>query len=142
MNVPLIDDVPKFSEAKPIMEKLFEHWRNVNDVQQLPWVSTIRNVFEKLASVQNKPSLLNGVHELISSIHFMTVANPQGLLNHYPCMASLGHTTTRLKRFCKWNQKLFETITQVSQKYLELQLLTIILGNRGKKSIVGLVKNF
>ena len=113
MNVPLIEDVPKFSEAKPVMEKLFEHWKNVNDVQQLPWVSTIRNVFEKLASVQNKPSLLNGVHELIASIHFMTVANPQGLLNHYPCMASLGHTTTRLKRFCKWNQKLFETITQV-----------------------------
>ena len=109
-----MDDLPSFLEAKPVMEALFEHWRAVNDAQQLPWIPIIGQMYEKLASVYNKPSLMNGIHELISAIHFMTVANPQGLLNHYPCMASLGHTTTQLKRFCKWNEKLFETIVQVS----------------------------
>ena len=113
MHIDLIDDLPKFEDAKPVMEALFQHWKDINDTQQIPWINIIKGVYEKLVSVQNKPSLVNGVHELISAIHFMTVANPQGLLNHYPCMASLGHTTNRLKRFCKWNQKLFETISQV-----------------------------
>ena len=114
MKIDLIDDLPTFADAKPVMEAMFEHWKQVNDTQQLPWINIIKGLYEKLVSVQNKPSLVNGVHDLISAIHFMTVANPQGLLNHYPCMASLGHTTNKLKRFCKWNQKLFETISQVS----------------------------
>ena len=114
MQIDNIDDLPTFEDAKPVMEALFDHWKQVNDTAQLPWVNSIRGMYEKLVSVQSKPSLVNGLHELISAIHFMTVANPQGLLNHYPCMASLGHTTTKLKRFCKWNQKLFETITQVN----------------------------
>ena len=114
MKIDLLEDMPSFVEAEPVMEAMFEHWKTVNDTQQLPWVQIIRQMFQKLASVHNKPSLMNGLHDLISAIHFMTVANPQGLLNHYPCMASLGHTTTQLKRYCKWNDKLFETITQVS----------------------------
>ena len=99
---------------------MFEQWRNSRDAdlkQQTIWISTIRAVHDKLVEVKSSSALMNGIHELITSIHFMTVTNPMALLNHYPCMASLGLTSKRLKSFCKWNEHLYDTIVQVKIRF-------------------------
>ena len=111
-----LEKIPIFEQAQPIMMDMFEQWRNSSNPlhkKQAKWISSIRTVYEKLLSVKTNVTLMKGLHELITSIHFMIVSSPKAVLNHYPCLASLGQTTKRLNRFCGWNKHLFETINGV-----------------------------
>ena len=112
-----LEKIPNFDQVQPVMEDLFKHWRtSSSDIhrKQTKWISSIRAVFDKLVSIKNNMTLIKGLHELITSIHFMVVTSPKAVLNHYPCLASLGQTTKKLNRFCQWNKHLFEFISGVS----------------------------
>lgn len=112
-----LEKIPSLEQAKPVMEDLFEQWRTSSvpmHKRQAKWISSIRTIYDKLMSVKNNVTLMKGLHELITSIHFMIVTSPKAVLNHYPCMASLGQTTKLLNRFCNWNRHLFDTINGVS----------------------------
>ena len=112
-----LEKIPKFDKAGEVLDDMFAQWKSSHlplHRKQVNWISSIKAVHEKLVSVNNSPTLMKGLHELITSIHFMIVTTPKAVLNHYPCLASLGNTTKKLNRFCLWNPHLFQTINGVS----------------------------
>lgn len=112
-----LEKIPNFDKSGAVLEDMFAHWKASHlplHRKQVNWISTIKTVHEKLVSINTSVSLMKGLHELITSIHFMIVTTPKAVLNHYPCLASLGNTTKKLNRFCQWNHHLFETINGVS----------------------------
>ena len=121
-----LEKIPNFDQAKPVMEAMFAQWKTSGTAmhrKQVQWISTIRTVHDKLASIKTNVTLMKGLHELIASIHFMIVTSPKAVLNHYPCMASLGMTTKHLNKFCQWNKYLFETISEVKSLKHTLSLI-------------------
>ena len=111
-----LEKIPNFDSAKEVFEDMFVHWKSSSVPmlkKQANWISSIRAVYDKLVSVRTSPTLMKGLHELITSIHFMIVTSPKAVLNHFPCLASLGATTKKLNRFCNWNKNLFDTINGV-----------------------------
>ena len=109
--------IPNFHEAGTVLTALFDFWDKSKDssiANQLKWRSTIKSIYNKLKEIQTEPVFKQGLYELVNSIHFTMVTNPKAVLNHYPCLASLGATSKRLKHFTKWNNHLFETIQKVS----------------------------
>ena len=112
-----LEKIPNFDQAKLVLEDMFTQWKTSSvpmHRKQAQWISTIRAVHDKLVSIKSNVTLMKGLHELITSIHFMIVTSPKAVLNHYPCLASLGSTTKHLYKFCQWNKYLFDTISEVS----------------------------
>ena len=111
-----LERIPNFEQARQVMEDMFRQWKSSSvplHKKQEKWCSAIRAVYDKLMSVKSNVTLMRGLHELITSIHFMIVTSPKAVLNHYPSLASLGTTTKKLNRFCQWNKDLFEFINGV-----------------------------
>ena len=123
MKEDLLVTIPNFHEAGQVMEDMFKFWnksKNMTITAQTKWCSTIKSIYKKLQEVRTDPIFKRGIYELINSIHFMIVTNPTAVLNHYPCLASLGSTTKKLMRFTKWNKHLYETIIKVISNRVNL----------------------
>ena len=130
-----LENIPNFDQAKTVLEDMFTQWKSSSvpmHRKQVQWISTIRQVHDKLNSIRTNVTMMKGLHELITSIHFMIVTSPKAVLNHYPCMASLGSTTKQLYHFCQWNKHLFETISEVKFNfYYYKKSKNFILGYNG-----------